>query len=105
MFSLSFKNGVSPEMMDEFKVPPVIMNASCLDQNCAALFLIDPVYEEFYNLTINVTVSAEDCSNSTVKMTSGFISKRIITGFVKSYNFPRLTLHVFNPSPSYYTKE
>ena len=72
MFSLNFRDGVSPEMMDE--VPPVIMNASCLDQNCTALFLVDPVYEEFYDLTINVTVSAEDCSNSTVKMTSGLIS-------------------------------
>jgi len=72
MFSLNFRDGVSPEMMDE--VPPVIMNASCLDQNCIALFLVDPVYEEFYDLTINVTVSAEDCSNSTVKMTSGLIS-------------------------------
>ena len=73
MFSLSFKDGVSPEMMDE--VPPVIMNASCLGQNCTVLFLVDPVYEEFYDLTINVTISAEDCSNSTVQMTSEFTSK------------------------------
>ena len=55
--------------------PPVIMNGSCLDQSCTALFIIDP---EFYDLTfINLTVSAEDCSNSTVMMTSGFTSKRI----------------------------
>ena len=73
MFSLSFKDGDSPEMMDE--VPPVIMNASCLAQNCVASFLLDPVYEAFYDLTINVTVSAEDCSNSTVQMTSEFTSK------------------------------
>jgi len=65
MFSLSFKDEAPREMMD----------ASCLDQNCTALFLIKPMYEEFYELTINVTVSAENCSNSTVKMTSGFTSK------------------------------
>jgi len=73
IFSLSFKDEAPREMIGE--VPPVIMNASCSDQNCTALFLIDPVYEEFYSLTVNVTVSAENCSNSTVKMTSGFISK------------------------------
>jgi len=73
VFSLSFKDGVSPEMTDE--VPPVIMDASCLDQNCAALFFINPVWENSYNFTINATVSAEDCSNSTVKMARGFISK------------------------------
>jgi len=66
MFLLSSKYGVVPKMM---------MNASCFDQNCSALFLIDPVYDEFYMLTINVTVSTENCSNSTVKMTSEHISK------------------------------
>ena len=54
--------------------PPVIMNGSCLDQSFTALCSMDP---EFYDLTINVTVSAEDCSNSTVMMTSGITSKRI----------------------------
>jgi len=68
IFSLSFKDEVPREMMGE--VPPVIMNANCLDQNCTALFIIDPVYARFYNFTINVTVNSEDCSNSTVEMTS-----------------------------------
>ena len=72
-FSLSFKDGVAPKMMNE--VPPVIMDASCLDHNCTALFLVEPVYKSFYNLSVNVTVRAENCSNSTVKMSSEFISK------------------------------
>jgi len=76
MFSLSFRDEVSAEMMTE--VSPIVR---CSDQNCTALFLIDPAYENFYNLTINVTVSGEDCSNSVVKMTSGVTSK-LITNYI-----------------------
>ena len=60
-------------MMDE--VPLAIMNASCLDQKCTALFLIDPVDKSYDNLTVNVTVSTNECSNSTIKITDGPICK------------------------------
>ena len=59
--------------MDE--VPPAIMNASCLDQNCTALFFIDPVDKSYDNLIVNVTVSTNECSNSTIKITGGPICK------------------------------
>ena len=56
------------------------------------MFLVDPVYKEFYDLISNVTVSAEDCSNSTVKMTSGLTSKEFITIYVKmAFQIPTIT--------------
>jgi len=51
------------------------MNASCLDQRCTALFLIDLAYEFYNNLTVNVTVDTNDCSNSTMEITGQPVCK------------------------------
>ncbi|XP_065920732.1 uncharacterized protein [Dysidea avara] len=91
MFSLSFKGGFPLTMIDG--LPSAIMNASCLDQNCTALFLSDSICEKVYNLTVNVTVSAEDCSNSTVKMNSELIwTDEIVTTALVEVTETRATI-------------